>query len=192
MDDYYALLGVRPNASREEIARSYRRLARTYHPDLRLAAGPEARWHAEEMLKRINRAYGTVGDPRRRVAYDRERALRVTVQAAARPRTPTAPQQPAPAQTTSYWGSDGRMDIEWTAPPSSPRAPRPDTDGAWLGGLLRGATAIVVFAVLLALLGRPVDRPDRADSPTLRPTATQSAPAPVSAPTPEPTTPVRR
>lgn len=191
MDDYYTTLRVRPNASREEIERSYRRLARTYHPDLLRGASPEDRRRAEEMLKRVNRAYGAVGDPRRRAAYDRERALRATVRAA-RPSARPTPHQPVPAQTTSYWGSDGPMDIEWAAPPPSPQATRPDTDGAWLGGLLRGAMAIVVFAVLLAVLWRPVDGPDPQGIPAPRPVATQAAPAPVGAPTADPTTPASR
>ena len=76
MEDYYATLRVRPGASRAEIERSYRRLARIYHPDLLRDATPEARQRAETMLKRINVAYSVIGDPRRRREYDRERAER--------------------------------------------------------------------------------------------------------------------
>ncbi|MDP9370861.1 MAG: DnaJ domain-containing protein, partial [Chloroflexota bacterium] len=78
MDDHYATLRVRPDASREEIERSYRRLARAHHPDLLRDASPEARRRAEETLKRINGAYAVLGDPQRRRFYDRERALRVS------------------------------------------------------------------------------------------------------------------
>ena len=63
--DYYDVLGVGRTASSEEIKRSYRRLARQYHPDVNNEAGAEAKF------KEINEAYEVLSDDRRRAAYDR-------------------------------------------------------------------------------------------------------------------------
>lgn len=66
MQDYYALLGVSPSASEEEIKRAYRRIAVELHPD----RNPSA----EERFKAITAAYQVLSTPRTRRAYDDERA----------------------------------------------------------------------------------------------------------------------
>lgn len=63
--DYYELLGVSRNASKEDIKRAYRRLARKYHPDVNKEEG------AEEKFKEINRAYEILSEPEMRARYDR-------------------------------------------------------------------------------------------------------------------------
>ncbi|MGC9456762.1 MAG: DnaJ C-terminal domain-containing protein [Halothiobacillaceae bacterium] len=62
--DYYAVLGVDRNASRDEVKRAYRKLAQKYHPDRNAAAAAEARF------KEINEAYEVLGDPEKRARYD--------------------------------------------------------------------------------------------------------------------------
>lgn len=64
--NYYEILGVANDASADEIKRSYRRLARQYHPDLN--PGNKA---AEEKFKAISEAYGVLSDSAKRTQYDR-------------------------------------------------------------------------------------------------------------------------
>ncbi|MEO0947221.1 MAG: molecular chaperone DnaJ [Cyanobacteria bacterium J06641_5] len=63
--DYYSVLGVSRDASKEDIKQAYRRLARKYHPDVNKEAG------AEERFKEINRAYEVLSEPETRARYDR-------------------------------------------------------------------------------------------------------------------------
>ncbi|ELS01584.1 chaperone protein DnaJ [Xenococcus sp. PCC 7305] len=63
--DYYQILGVSRDASKEELKRSYRRLARKYHPDVNKEPG------AEDRFKEVNRAYEVLSEPETRSRYDR-------------------------------------------------------------------------------------------------------------------------
>jgi hypothetical protein len=186
VEDHYATLQVRASASAEEIERAYRRLARLHHPDLLRGASPDARRHAEELLKRINRAHGVIGDRERRRDYDRTRrtqraAVGPVPRSTAPPPAPT-PTPRAPAERTTHWGGGGPIDIEWETPLE--RAPRQTTELFSLGRLLRYAAAIILFAALLAIVWRPgLGRP--APAPSLTPTARLVTVTPP--PTPGPT-----
>jgi len=63
--DYYEILGVSRKASREEIKKAYRKLARKYHPDV--AKDPQA----TENFKEVQEAYDILDDAEKRQAYDR-------------------------------------------------------------------------------------------------------------------------
>jgi curved DNA-binding protein len=62
--DYYRTLGVARDASTEEIRKSFRRLARKYHPDVSKEPDAEAR------MKEVNEAYAVLSDAEKRAAYD--------------------------------------------------------------------------------------------------------------------------
>ncbi len=62
--DFYDILGVPRDASQEDIQRAYRRLARTYHPDVNKDPA------AEDRFKDISEAYDVLSDPQIRRRYD--------------------------------------------------------------------------------------------------------------------------
>ncbi|TXS95404.1 DnaJ domain-containing protein [Parahaliea maris] len=62
--DYYAILGVEPDAEKADIKTAYRKLARKYHPDLN--PGEEA----EEKFKEVAEAWEVLGDDTRRAEFD--------------------------------------------------------------------------------------------------------------------------
>jgi len=62
--DYYKTLGVSRDATAEEIKKSFRRLARKYHPDV------SKETDAEQKMQEVNEAYTVLSDPEKRAAYD--------------------------------------------------------------------------------------------------------------------------
>ena len=66
--DYYAVLGVSKTATDKEITKTYRKLARKYHPDTNPNNAA-----AEEKFKDISSAYDVLGDEKRRKEYDEVR-----------------------------------------------------------------------------------------------------------------------
>lgn len=63
--DYYSILGVSKNASKSEIKSAYRKLARSYHPDVNKEPG------AEQKFKEISNAYEVLSDDEKRSLYDK-------------------------------------------------------------------------------------------------------------------------
>src|SRR3990172_8386744 len=63
--DYYDILGVSRSASKDDLKKAFRALARKYHPDV--SSEP----NAEDRFKEINEAYTVLSDDDKRAAYDR-------------------------------------------------------------------------------------------------------------------------
>ena len=134
--DAYAVLGVGPLASDDEIHRAYRAIARKLHPD----TNPDPR--AAAAFADATTAYELLHDPARRRAYDLARAA-----------------QRGPRAARSAPGPTGNVTVRGpTARPSHrPREPEPppsdrpvsDTDEfALLGIILKVALAIVVLIIV--------------------------------------------
>ncbi|MBI2673273.1 molecular chaperone DnaJ [Candidatus Woesearchaeota archaeon] len=62
--DYYEILGLSKNASKEEIKKAYKKLAMKYHPDVSKEQG------AEEKFKEISEAYAVLSDDEKRTNYN--------------------------------------------------------------------------------------------------------------------------
>ena len=63
MEDYYKILGISKNASKDEIKKAYYKLAHKYHPDKK---GGD-----EKKFKQVNEAYKVLSDVEKRTQYDR-------------------------------------------------------------------------------------------------------------------------
>lgn len=69
MENYYEILQVSSNATKEIIDKAYKTLAKKYHPD---ANPPEKKGWAEDNFKKINEAYETISDQDKRAKYDEQ------------------------------------------------------------------------------------------------------------------------
>ena len=88
---HYEVLGVRPDATEQEIRRAYRRLALLHHPDKQAAAGAAEAEQARLRMQSVNAAWAVLRDPARRRAYDA--GLRAETGPAPPPRAPRPPDE---------------------------------------------------------------------------------------------------
>lgn len=84
----YEVLNVKSTASKDEIRKAYRTLARKYHPD----ANPNNKV-AEEKFKQINDAYTILSDDVKKADYDRGARQQQQNQASGRPQQTARPRQ---------------------------------------------------------------------------------------------------
>jgi hypothetical protein len=125
--DPYASLGVPRTATRAEIARAYRRLAKQHHPDAGAAPSPT--------MSRINEAWYTLSDPERRARWDRQHTV-------------VAPPHWRPPATAQPMAPRARR------PPPEPEAPPSVADRGWvvatgvviIGLLIAGGMMVVSAA----------------------------------------------
>jgi hypothetical protein len=80
-EDYYSILGAGEDATRADLERAYKRLARDHHPD---------RGGDEERMKSLNEAWRVLGDEDSRRAYDARRVRRGLKYESFRPVSSTA------------------------------------------------------------------------------------------------------
>jgi DnaJ-class molecular chaperone len=69
--DYYQILGVKADASEDDIKRAFRKLAREHHPDRHQGADKA---QAEARFKEVSSAYDVLSDPQKRQQYDQMRS----------------------------------------------------------------------------------------------------------------------
>ena len=73
LPDYYAFLEVPRTATAAEIKRSYRHLARRYHPDAHVDQGDVDEAELNRRITLLNEAYAVLSNPQKRAAYDAQR-----------------------------------------------------------------------------------------------------------------------
>lgn len=124
---YYALLGVAPGASAEELRQAFRSLSKRYHPDTTSLPAAEA---AAAFLQ-LQQGYAVLSDPQQRQRYDAELlALQALLW------------RPAALSTTPVPTAQ-RLE------PGEVR--RPLSGGEWLALLLLGSTLVLSLALGLGL-----------------------------------------
>jgi hypothetical protein len=140
--DPYAVLGVPPGATTDQVRRAYLALARRHHPDAHRTADPAGRAAAEHRMQEVNEAWSLVGDPVRRAAYDERRA---TASGAVPAEAAGAPFRPFDDPADDPDPLDLPDEPYRPAPPPSPRS--------------RAATlapVLLFFASVVALAGAAV------------------------------------
>ncbi len=125
--DYYAALGLQPDATAAEIHHAFRRLAKLWHPDRYTTAPAELRASAERRMRALTRAYAVLGDSMERLAYDRRRGL------------PSAQAEPP----SEFWAAHTR---DRSATNASSHSQNPNGAGQFAG--------ILCLILGFALLGR--------------------------------------
>lgn len=69
MQNHFRILGVKNNATEEEIKKAYRRLANKYHPDKLHGLSEEQQQRAATQLQQVKTAYEVLSDPKQRSAF---------------------------------------------------------------------------------------------------------------------------
>lgn len=109
--DYYAVLHAAPSASKDEIQRNYKRLAKAFHPD----TGIEDHGISAE----INNAWAVLRDPVSRANYDAERAAAEQ----------DAPQEDFDDDFDESWGEESGWEADPPPTPPPPPPPPPPRQG---------------------------------------------------------------
>jgi len=120
--DYYETLGISRGASDDEVRKSYRRLARKYHPDLN--PGDKA---AEERFKQLQEAYDVLNDAKKKAIYDQYGFY--SDQAAAASDKMGGFGGGQGADFSGFDFSDFFQQASGTKPGGKPQAPPPDGSG---------------------------------------------------------------
>lgn len=151
LDECYRTLGLKPGASRQDVKRAHRDLAKVWHPD-RFPGDPRLRAKAEEQLKLINEAYQ---------ALSREGAAKPVTPAGARhggPHRESAAARAGAPRATAWQRPQPRRDPPGGDRPVSP-ADRPVRQGRFRGGQWLVSVLALAALIAIALYYRKVARP---------------------------------
>ncbi len=83
--DPYAVLGLTPQATQEQVRHAYRTLLRQNHPDTRPLSDPAEHAASSTTLQQAIAAYTVLGDPARRARYDQRTPQQTTTSTPVRP-----------------------------------------------------------------------------------------------------------
>ena len=83
--DPYAVLGLTPQATQEQVRHAYRTLLRQNHPDTRPLSDPADDAASSTTLQQAIAAYTVLGDPARRARYDQRTSQQTTTPTPVRP-----------------------------------------------------------------------------------------------------------
>ena len=95
--DLYAVLGLTPQATQQQVRHAYRTLLRHSHPDTRPLSDPADDAASTTTLQQTIAAYTVLGDPARRARYDHRTSQQTTTSSPVRPAwlfTQDEPDQP--------------------------------------------------------------------------------------------------
>ena len=120
--DYYKIMGVERDASKEEIKRAYRKLARKYHPDVSKESGAEAKF------KELGEAYEVLKDPEKRAAYDQ---LGTQWRAGQEFHPPPGWDSDSAISSNPYTGTAAATHVHPGAPGNSACGAKITTPGSW-------------------------------------------------------------
>ena len=127
--DYYATLQVDPGASSDDIKRAYRKQALLYHPDKNQTASAPA------MLTKVQEAYATLSDFRKRREYDLVRGRKSTRFAPAKEaKRKAAKKAKSEAQLDAdraQFGEDAFTLLSHTFAGDAPAPSQVETNGIW-------------------------------------------------------------
>lgn len=122
--DLYAVLGLTPAASQEQIRTQYRELVRKYHPDLHPGDA-----HAAAMMERVNGAYDILGNPEERRQYDAQ--ISAGFRPGSEPASPGSYGRPAYGDPAAGAGPRSSWNPQWGDTSGDTRERQAEAEAMW-------------------------------------------------------------